>query len=127
MVTISDTQKIWQKIRSICVDLVDNVTVYDYLPPNDVEYPFIFIGEQFKQNYRENKDRLSKTTQITIHVYHNDPYSRGTLAGIMASIESSIIATFGVRGERINTQVLADNSTNTPLLHGIIEAEIEFY
>lgn len=116
-------QKIFTKIRMLCVDL--GYDVYDYLP-GDVDYPFVFIGEQFKQDERINKDKLNKSTQVTVHLYHNNYRQRGTFTTMMNNIERAIRSEYRHCGELIDTQILFDNSTNTPLLHGILETNINY-
>ena len=71
-----------------CVSL--GYEVYDYLPSMEVGYPFVFIGEQFKQNERIHKDYLNARTQVTVHVWHNYPRKRGELSGMMDSIEGIV-------------------------------------
>lgn len=99
---------------------------YDYLPNDTVEYPFVFIGEQFKQDIREHKDYLSGQTQVTVHVWHNDWRKRGTVSRMMAEIERVVrdLYRFDVQG--VNTQVLTDNSTGSDLLHGVLEIDIKY-
>lgn len=123
---MSPEQKVFSEIRALCVGLFGAKDVYDYLPPAGVEYPFVFIGEQFAQSYREHKDGRSKATQVTVHVWHNNPRKRGELSGMMGQIETAIVNRFGVNGEDISSQVIADNSTSVPLMHGILETEIKF-
>ena len=123
---MSPEQKVFSEIRALCVALFGASNVYDYLPPADVEYPFVFVGEQFAQSYREHKDGRSKNTQVTVHVWHNNPRRRGELSSMMGQIETAIVNRFGVNGEDISSQVIEDNSTSVPLMHGILETEIKF-
>lgn len=90
--------------------------------PDEPEYPYIVLGEQFSQNIRTSKDSLNKDTQVTLHVWHNDWDNRGTLTELMYDIEKGIIRTFGVRGDNISTQLVDDPNTN--LIHGILETDI---
>ena len=54
MIQISPEQRIYTTIRRICDEL--GYSVYDYLPDSKAEFPFIVLGEQFSQNFREHKD-----------------------------------------------------------------------
>lgn len=99
---------------------------YDYLPDHRADYPFVFIGEQFKVDTWRHKDHLNGQTQVTVHVWHNDWRRRGTVADMMAEIELAVreLYRFNVLG--VNTQMLTDNSTGSDLLHGVLEIEIKF-
>ena len=122
---MSPEQKVFTRLRRLCVDLFEAGNVYDYLPPADVEYPFVFVGEQFAQTYREHKDGRNKDTQITIHVWHNDYRKRGELSKMIYQIEDAIVKEFGVNGENYSSQIIVDNTTSVPLMHGIIEPNIK--
>ena len=123
MIQISPEQKIYTQIRRICDEL--GYSVYDYLPDSKAEFPFIVLGEQFSQNFREHKDYHNKRTQITVHFWHNDWRKRGTLTKIMRDVELGIIREFKVNGEDVSVQVLPDNSTGGDLWHGILETDIK--
>ncbi len=122
---MSPEQKVFTKLRRICVDLFGASNVYDYLPDKEVNYPFVFIGEQFSQTYREHKDGRNKNTQTTIHVWHDDHRKRGSLSGMIQSIEKAIVEEFGTDGENYSSQIIVDNTTSVPLMHGIIEPNIK--
>ncbi|MDN6670661.1 MAG: hypothetical protein L0L07_00050 [Staphylococcus equorum] len=108
-----------------CVGLFGNENVYDYLP-GDVGYPFVFVGEQFKQNDRKHKDYLNGSTQVTVHVWHNDYKKRGTLSDMMTQIEEAIQLKYGSKADNIDTQIITDTSTGAELLHGIVEVSINY-
>lgn len=106
------------------------IDTYDYLP-GEVAYPFIHVGEQFEQMTVTNKTRLFGSTQITIHVWHNDWRQRGVLTKAMSDIEGELWSLKSVTGlslfvRSVNKQVITDNSTNTALMHGIIEVDIDY-
>lgn len=99
-------------------------SVYDYLPDSKAKYPFIVLGEQFSQNFREHKECYNKRTQITVHFWHNEWRKRGSLTKMMRDVELGIIREFKVNGEDMSVQVLPDNSTGSDLWHGILETDI---
>lgn len=121
MEDISPLQKVYTRIRQVCV--ATGYDVYDYRP-DEVEYPFIFLGEQVKQNDRLHKDGLTYRTQVTLHVWHNNPRQRGTFTSILDEIERGIIEEFGVRGEDIYVTILGDPE-DSRLIHGVIDTNIE--
>ena len=98
--------------------------VYDHVP-EETKYPYVLLGEQFSQPFREHKDGRNKYVQTTVHVWHNDKRKRGTVSSMMQQIELAIIRHYGVDGEDISTQILPDNSTGSDLWHGILETDIK--
>lgn len=119
-------QQIFTDIRGICKTLYGD-SVYDYNPPEGTAYPFVRIGEQFKQNRRLHKNDLNGDTQLTLHFWHDNTRQRGTLTSMMHGVETALINEYGVRGEDINTRVIDDNTTSVTLLHGILEINIKRY
>ena len=101
---------------------------YDYQPDGTADYPFVHIGEQFAQTNRTNKTRVFPSTQITLHVWHNDRRQRGTVSGMLEQLEREAwqiteIKHLDVRLNGTNKQILIDNSTASDLLHGILEVD----
>lgn len=126
---MSPQQEIFTAVRGICVNLFGESNVFDYLPPDGTPYPFVFVGEQLSNDQR-NKSAVFGTVNQTVHVYHNDYKKRGTTTSMVMAIQEAVRALkstdhFHLDVRKINGQVLPDNSTATPLLHGVIE--IEFY
>lgn len=99
--------------------------VYDgALPPADVPYPFVFLGEN--QEIDELlKGGISARVEQTIHVYSNDVRSRGTFSAVMARCKQAAYNITKGDGSvmlaGISAQVLPDNTTAVPLLHGVID------
>lgn len=123
---MSPEQKVFTKIRGLCVELFGADKVYDYLPPAEVGYPFVYIGEQFAQSENRHKDGRSKSTQVTVHVWHNNLRQRGTLTKMIGQIEHAIIGEYGLLAEQIPSRVITDRTTSVALLHGIVEPDIKF-
>jgi hypothetical protein len=115
--------RIWIDVRVLCSSL--GYDVYDYLP-GDVNYPFVFIGNSFKQDERIQKDYLNGQTQVVVHVWHDDYKKRGTLSTMLGAIETAVRGKYKHDLAEANTQVIADNSTGADLLHGIIEFNIKY-
>lgn len=122
---MSPYERIWIDIRMICVNLFGESDVYDYLP-GEVSYPFVFVGEQLKQNERIHKQFLNGRTQITIHFWHNDYRKRGTLNRMMYSLERELQQRYKSNIVGIDTRMLGDNSTGVELLHGVFDINIKF-
>ena len=105
-------------------------TVFDYLPPEGTAYPFVFVGEQYS-NDQANKSAVFGTVNQTVHIYHNDYKKRGTTTTMMDAIKTEVrklksTPHFYVRVRSMDDQILTDNTTATPLLHGVIEIALQF-
>ena len=102
--------------------------VYDgALPPANTPYPFVYLGD-FQQTDRETKTAPTGTVYPTIHLWHNDLGQRGTVSQMLLDIKTvcrNIVRTkhyaWGIRNVR--TRIMADKTTSTPLLHGVVTAE----
>lgn len=109
----------------------EGVEVYDtFLPPDGVPYPFVYLADSTLVDDYGNKDMILGTVSQTIHVWHDDPKRRGdvsamlyTLKRIARSITRTDSYTWAVRG--INQRILPDDTTKTPLLHGVLEVDYE--
>ena len=105
--------------------------VYDGpLPPEGTPYPFVYLGD-FRQSDTEHKNATTGTVYPTIHVWHNNPRQRGTVSKMMLDIKTVIRSishteSFGWLMRYINSQIFADTTTKSPLLHGVVEAEALF-
>ena len=128
MVVISPQQELFVAAKVACMNL--NYNVYDYLPMEDVPYPFVFIGEDSSTDM-PNKTAIHGAYNLTIHVYHNDYKKRGTTTNIIMEIKQALrelktTQGFYVSVNNINDQIITDNTTNVPLLHGMIDVEFYF-
>lgn len=105
--------------------------VYDgVLPPDGTPYPFIYLGD-FRQTDKELKNAITGTVYPTIHVWHNNTRQRGTVSRMLLDIKTVCRQIGHTRNfawliRNVNGQILADNTTKTPLLHGVVEAECIF-
>jgi len=124
---VSPQQQIYNTIFSSSLGL--GYATFDYLPPKEQKLPFVYVGEQFDQD-RRTKTFLFGDVQQTIHIYH-DIKGRGELTSMMNELKVELrklkrTDNFYVTCKQINAQTLTDTTGNTPLLHGIIEAEFTF-
>lgn len=97
------------------------------LPPEDTPYPFVYMGD-FRQADREHKNAVTGSVFPTIHLWHNNTRQRGTVSRMLLDIKAvcrSIDRTSNfawlIRG--VNSRIIPDNTTKTPLLHGVVELE----
>lgn len=110
-------------------DVLHSGKVYDSgLPPDETPYPFIYLGDSRMQDDYGNKSVVLANVYQTIHVWHNNPRQRGTVSRMLAEIKAicrSIrrTSTYAWDIRDVNQQIIPDNTTNTPLLHGVLELE----
>lgn len=100
------------------------------MPPEDTEYPFIHFGD-FRQIDKMFKNAMTGTVYPTISVWHNNEKQRGTVSKIMLDVKKVICTVERTAGyswllHSLNDCIITDKSTKTPLLHGIVEAGVEF-
>lgn len=100
------------------------------LPPEETEYPFIYLGD-CRQTDDANKSAVFGNVYLTIHVWSNTPKNRGTVSKMLLDIKTvcrkvTHTANFAWDLRGVNQRILPDNTTKTPLLHGVVEAEWKF-
>ena len=103
---------------------------YDSLPRDDTPYPFVYLGN-VQQIDDTKKDAVFGDVYLTIHVWSNTPKKRGDVSMLMLQIKNICRALYSTENFtwhfiRANQQILPDNTTKTPLLHGVIETEFKF-
>lgn len=105
--------------------------VYDGgLPPDGTPYPFVYLADS-RQHDQQNKSAIFGTVYQTVHVWHSNPRQRGTVSEILADIKAVArelhdTKYFAWCVSNVEQRILADNSTRTPLLHGVLELEFRF-
>lgn len=105
--------------------------VYDgFMPPEDTPYPFIYLGDSQLID-DANKSAVFGTVHQTINVWHNNPKQRGIVSSMLLTIKdicrlTEQTANFAWSCRNITQRMFPDNTTNTPLLHGILEVEFKF-
>ena len=104
--------------------------VYDgFLPPEGTAYPFVYIAD-VTQTDTDTKNGTYGRVHPVIHVWHNNPKQRGTVSDMLAQIKQ-VYRSINTKNHswqalNINQRIFADNTTKTPLLHGVIEADFLF-
>ena len=100
------------------------------LPPVNTPYPFIYLGD-FQQLDTERKNAVTGTVYPMIHVWHNQYTQRGTVSQMLLDIKTVCrtlqrTTNFAWLIRNVNTRIIADKTTKTPLLHGVFEADCLF-
>lgn len=121
-----------QLFSRLYVDLkAQGYDVYDgCLPPDGTPYPFIYLGD-CRQSDDANKSAVFGNVYMTIHVWSNTPRNRGTLSNILLAIKNVCrkiehTDNFAWQLRNVNQRIIPDNTTKTPLLHGVLEVEYRF-
>lgn len=105
--------------------------VYDgFLPPDGTPYPFVYLGD-FRQQDTARKNAVTGIVYPTIHVWHNNPQQRGTVSAMLLDIKAicykiSRTPNFAWMVTLTNQQIITDNTTRAPLLHGVLEPDFIF-
>ena len=105
--------------------------VYDgALPPEDTPYPFVYLGD-CRQTDDANKSAVFGNVYLTIHVWHNNPKKRGTVSRMLLDIKTACrkierTDNFAWYVIDMTQRIITDNTTKSPLLHGVLEVEWKF-
>lgn len=105
--------------------------VYDgFLPPENTPYPFVYLGD-FQQTDSANKSAVFGFVYPTIHIWSDTPKKRGTLSKMLLDIktvcrEIEHTKNFAWMLTGMNQRIIPDNTTKTPLMHGVIEPTFKF-
>lgn len=105
--------------------------VYDtFLPPKGTPYPFIYLADS-QQTDTPNKTAVFGNVSQTIHIWHNNQRQRGTVSKMLLDIKKICYKlehteNFAWMVRDVNQRILPDNTTKTPLLHGLLEVEFKF-
>lgn len=129
MISIDPQQELFTALKLSFEDL--GYDVYDgFLPPENTPYPFVYLGD-VQQVDNANKSAVFGNVFPTIHIWSNTPKNRGTVSKMLLDIKTACreiehTANFSWALRNVTQRIMPDNTTKTPLLHGILEAEFSF-
>ena len=117
--------ELFLRIKELGYDVCDT-----FLPPEDTPYPFIYLADS-QQTDAQTKSAVIGNVYQTIHVWHNNPRQRGTVSQMLLDIKKICYQLEHTRNfawmvRNVNQRILPDNTTKTPLLHGLLEVEFRF-
>lgn len=98
------------------------------MPPEDTSYPFVYLGNS-TQNDNSTKAGNVGTVSQMIHVWHNDTHKRGTVSAMLADIKGicrDIENKYPVILSGMTQNILEDNTTKKPLIHGVLTVNFKF-
>ena len=118
--------KLKQNIEVLGYDVYDGA-----LPSSEVSYPFVYMGDFQQIDDAGNKTAIFGRVVATIHVWSNTPKNRGTVSAMLLAIKQVCYSlertnNFCWATPSVSQRIIPDNSTKTPLLHGVIDAEFKF-
>lgn len=98
--------------------------------PEGAEYPFIYL-EDFRQSDQMLKNAVMGSVYPTISVWHNNTNQRGTVSQMLSDVKRVIYSINKTKSyswlvQSVETRIIPDKTTKTPLLHGIVEAGLKF-
>lgn len=105
--------------------------VYDgFMPPDGTPYPFYYLGD-CQQTDNANKSAVFGNVYLTIHVWHSNPRQRGTVSKMLLDAKTVCrhienTPNFSWMLLNVDQRIIPDNTTKTPLLHGVLEVEFKF-
>ncbi len=124
---IDPYQEIFEKIIELSNE--SGYETFDYLPDESQAYPFVYVG------YQQNIDRITKTrflgkTHIQLDVYaeHNRRFEVSRILNDLLNViqHHRKTAHFTYTVVNSESQIVGDNTTDIPLIHGILELEIQY-
>lgn len=121
----------YQEIFETIIELSKEAgyVTFDYLPDENQAYPFVYVG------YQQNIDRITKTrflgkTHIQLDVYaeHNRRFEVSRILNDLLNVIQHNRRTEHYNYTVVNSesQLMGDNTTDIPLIHGILELEIQY-
>ena len=103
--------------------------VYDgELPPEGTTYPFVYLGNSNQSDNSTKAGNIGTVSQM-IHVWHNDVQKRGTVSAMLADIKDvcrELERKYPVILSGMTQDILPDNTTKQPLLHGVLTVNFKF-
>ena len=105
--------------------------VYDtFLPAEGAPYPFIYLADSQQSDGQTKSAVIGSVTQ-TIHVWHDNPRQRGTVSRMLLAVKKICYRleqteNFSWMAVEALQRIQPDDTTKTPLLHGVLEVEFKF-
>ena len=99
-----------------------------HLPPKETPYPFVYLGNSNQSDNSTKAGNIGTVSQM-IHVWHNDVQKRGTVSAMLADIKDvcrGLERKYPVILSGMTQDILPDNTTTQPLLHGVLTVNFKF-
>ena len=102
--------------------------VYDGELPEGTTYPFVYLGNSNQSDNSTKAGNIGTVSQM-IHIWHNDVQKRGTVSAMLADIKDvcrELERKYPVILSGMTQDILPDNTTKQPLLHGVLTVNFKF-
>jgi hypothetical protein len=135
MTTLSEVtsaqQEFFSEVYVRLNEIYPDIVFDGFMPSESTPYPFIYLGNTSDRDDTFAKSGCIKELTQTVHVWHSDPRKRGDLSRMMECVKNEICQiertdTYYFYRKIINSDILTDTSTSTPLMHGVIEVETKY-
>lgn len=107
------------------------LSVFDgSLPPAGTPYPFTYLADCEKQEGSYKAGRGGQIYQ-TVHIWQADTNKRGDLLRMMETVlqrcaRITKAGKYGLTMVRHSSRIVYDDTTKTPLLHGVLDLTYEY-
>ena len=123
----SPEQSIFDDVYAISLN--KGYTTFDYKPQEQIPYPFVFVAQTTNTGQLAKAYMYGNVLQ-SLEVWH-DYKKRRELTDLMNDLKSTLIqpryaGDYQLALRSFNTQIRIDDSTNEPLLQGIIDVEYRY-
>ena len=113
----------YQEIFETIIELSKEAgyATFDYLPDESQAYPFVYVGYQTRF--------LGKThIQIDVYAEHDRRFEVSRILNDLLNViqHHRKTAHFTYTVVNSESQIVGDNTTDIPLIHGILELEIQY-
>ena len=98
------------------------------MPSEGTPYPFVYLGNSNQSDNSTKAGNIGTVSQM-IHVWHNDVQKRGTVSAMLADIKDvcrGLERKYPVILSGMTQDILPDNTTKQPLLHGVLTVNFKF-
>lgn len=127
---VEPQQALFIAVRRALLQVYPDSVYNGRIPGPDTQYPFTYLGE-FNQQDQQTKSVIIGTIPVTVHNWHNKPEQRGTVSARNAAVKAALRGAehedYGFLATNVTSRIIPDNTTDAPLLHGIVEAEVRFW
>ena len=123
----SPQNEVFTKIRTVLEEAYPGIVYDGRLPAPETSYPFIYIRNTSLAVNLGVKYHPLGSVAVHVDIWHNDPGLRGTLSEMLYAVERLLFdikdtASYRIYLADMQAEIVTDNTTSMPLLHGYIDA-----
>lgn len=100
------------------------------LPPEGTPYPFVYLADSNQTDTFTKSGMYGRISQA-FHVWHSSPRKRGEVSDMLLRIKRICVRLEKTKNyswliNGISQQIMTDDTTSQPLLHGVVEIGFNF-